>query len=276
MNTEISIPGPDFAVIKNQQQQTWALGEYGMVGTTLVIMAEQLCEAVGLRAGQSVLDVATGHGNAALAAARRFCTVIGLDYVPSLLQRGRERAAAEHLPITFKEGDAEALPFQDNSFDVVLSTVGVMFTPDHERAAKELLRVCRSGGKIGLANWTPDGFIGELFRVIARHVPPKVKVAPAPLWGTEAHLRELFGTGISDLQATRRYFVFCYRSPQHFVGFFREYYGPVSRAFAGLEPAGQDALTADLLDLIARYNNSGDATMAVPSEYLEAIATRAD
>jgi ubiquinone/menaquinone biosynthesis C-methylase UbiE len=276
MNTVVSTPNLDFAAIKNQQQQTWATGDYAMIGTTLVIMAEQLCEAAGLRAGQSVLDVATGHGNAALAAARRFCTVTGVDYVPSLLERGRERAAAEHLPVIFREGDAEALPFQDGTFDVVLSTVGVMFAPNHEQTARELLRVCRAGGKIGLANWTPDGFIGELFKVIGRHVPPKVKLTPPSLWGTEEHLRELFGTAISELQTTRRYFTFCYRSPQHWVDFFREYYGPVSRAFAALDPAGQDALTTDLLDLIARYNRSGDSTMYVPGEYLEAVATRAD
>jgi ubiquinone/menaquinone biosynthesis C-methylase UbiE len=263
------------AVIKGQQQQTWAAGDYAMVGTTLLIISERLCEAVDLRAGQQVLDVATGHGNTALAAARRFSTVVGVDYVPALLERAWERASVERLPVSFQHGDAEALPFPDAAFDVVLSTLGVMFAPNHEQTAQELLRVCRPGGKIGLANWTPQGFIGELFRVIAKHVPPKVQLAPASLWGTEAYLGQLFGHEISDLRAIRRNFVFRYPSPQHWVEFFREYYGPMSRAFAALDYTGQAVLTLDLLALIARYNRSGDATMVVPGEYLEAVATRA-
>jgi SAM-dependent methyltransferase len=266
---------PDYNAIKGQQQQTWATGDYAMVGTTLVIISERLCEAIDLRAGQRVLDVATGHGNTALAAARRFCDVTGLDYVPELLVRGRERAAAERLPVSFQEGDAEELPYPDASFDVVLSTLGVMFAPDHEQTARELERVCRPGGEIGLANWTPDGFIGELFRTIGRHIPPKVKLAPPTLWGTEGHLRDLFGNQISGLQATLHDFTFCYPSPQHWIDFFRAYYGPMSRAFAALDPVGEAALTEDLLDLVAHFNRSRDATMVVPGEYLEAVATRA-
>ncbi len=263
------------ALIKGRQQQTWAAGDYGMIGTTLILVSEQLCEAVDLRAGQKVLDVATGHGNTALAAARRFCVVIGLDYVPALLQHGWDRASVERLPVSFQQGDAEALPFPDAAFDVVLSTFGVMFAPNPAQAAGELLRVCRPGGKIGLANWTPAGFIGELLRTIARHVPPPAPLAPATLWGTEAYLDMLFGQGIGDFQATRRDFVFRYPAPQDWIAFFREYYGPLARAFAALDPVGQRALTGDLLALVARYNRSGDATMVVPGEYLEVVAMRA-
>jgi ubiquinone/menaquinone biosynthesis C-methylase UbiE len=263
------------ALIKGRQQQAWAAGDYGMIGTTLLLISEQLCEAVDLRAGQKVLDVATGHGNTALAAARRFCVVIGLDYVPALLQHGWDRASVERLPVSFQQGDAEALPFPDAAFDVVLSTFGVMFAPNPEQAAGELLRVCRPGGKIGLANWTPAGFIGGVLRTIARHVPPPAPLAPATLWGTGAYLSTLFGQGIRDFQTTWRDFVFRYPSPQAWIDFFREYYGPLARAFAALDPAGQAALNSDLLALIARYNRSGDGTMVVPGEYLEAVATRA-
>jgi SAM-dependent methyltransferase len=265
----------DFAAIKSRQQQSWATGDYGMIGTTLLIISERLCEAVDLRAGQKVLDVATGHGNTALAAARRFCTVIGVDYVPALLERGWERASVEHLPVSFQEGDAEALPFRDAAFDVVLSTQGVMFAPNHAQTAHELLRVCRPGGKIGLANWTPDGFIGDIFRTIARYIPLQAPLAPATLWGSEAYLRKLFSGAISDLQVTRRNFVFRYPSPQDWIRFFREYYGPLTRAFAALDAASQDGLNRDLLARIAWHNRSGDATMIVPAEYLEAVAIRA-
>lgn len=265
----------DVAAIKSRQQQTWATGDYGMIGSTLPLISEQLCEAVDLRAGQKVLDVATGHGNTALAAARRFCVVVGLDYVPALLERGWERAAVERLPVSFQQGDVEALPFRDATFDAVLSTLGVMFAPDHQQTADELLRVCRPGGKIGLASWTPTGFIGAVFRTITRHVPPPVELPPATLWGTEAYLYKLFGRGISDLQTKRRDFMFRYPSPQAWIEFFREYYGPMARAFAALDPLGQHALNRDLLGLIAWYNRSGDTTMVVPGEYLEAVATRA-
>ncbi len=266
--------GPDLATIKARQQQTWATGDYAAVGTILTVVSENLCEAVDLRPGWQVLDVATGHGNTALAAARRFCEVTGVDYVPALLERGRERAAAERLPVTFREGDAEALPFPDASFDAVLSTFGVMFAPDQEKAAAELLRVCRPGGKIGLANWTPDGWAGQMFRTVGQHVPPPPGLKPPPLWGTEERLRELFGDRISSLDVSRRTFVQRFRSPQHWLEVFRTYFGPVMRAFDAVGPQGEEALARDLLALVERFNRSGDATAVFPSEYLEAVATR--
>jgi len=265
---------PDFAAIKAKQRQTWATGDYAVIGTTILYMAETLCEAMDLRAGQRVLDVAGGSGNAALAAARRLCEVTCTDYVPELLERGRERAAAERLPITFEVADAEALPYPDASFDVVVSTVGVMFAPDQERAAAELLRVCRSGGKIGLTNWTPDGFLGELFRIVGTYAPPPAGVRPAALWGSEQRLRELFGDGVVSLVAPRRIFVFRARSADHWIGMFREYYGPVNKAFAAQNAAGQAALAADLHDLLRRHNRATDGTIAAPADYVEVIAIR--
>ncbi len=265
----------DLTAIKNRQQQTWASGDYAVVGSTLVIMGELLCEAVDVRAGQRVLDVATGSGNAALSAARRFCEVTGIDYVPALLERGRERAAAEGLEVTFAEGDAEDIPFPDASFDVVLSTVGSMFAPDQERAAGEMRRVCRPGGKIGMANWTPDGFIGQMFRVTSRYAPPPPGLTPPVLWGTERRLRDLFRDGVTSVRAERRSFVFRYRSFDHWLEVFRGYYGPVMRAFQSLDAERQEAYAADLRSLVAQLNRSGDETMVVPSEYLEFVAVRA-
>ena len=269
-----SSPAPDLTAVKGRQQRVWASGDFGMIATAITLVGELLCEAVDVRAGQRVLDVATGTGNTALAAARRFCDVTGVDYVPALLERGRERAAFERLPITFQEGDAESIPFPDASFDVVLSTFGAMFAPNQEQAARELLRVCRPGGKIGLANWTPEGWLGELFRINSRYVPPPPGLKPAVLWGSEARLRELFGDGITALHATRRTFVFRYHSPQHWLEYWRAYYGPTLAAFQALDAAGQEALARDLLDLVDRWNRSGDATMAVPGEYLEVVAVR--
>jgi SAM-dependent methyltransferase len=273
--TEFATAGPDLAAIKQRQQQTWATGDYAVVGSTLTIMAELLCEAADLHAGQRVLDVATGNGNAALAAARRFCVVTGIDYVPALLARGRERSAAEGLPVTFAEGDAEDIPFPDASFDVVLSTLGSMFAPDQEKAAGELLRVSRPGGKVGLANWTPDGFIGQMFKVTARYVPPPLGLRPPALWGTEERLWELFGDGVASLRAVPRSFVFRYRSFDHWLEIFRTYYGPVSKAFQALDGDQQDAYAADLRSLVAQLNQVDDGTMAVPSDYLEVVAVRA-
>lgn len=267
-------PLPDYTAIKAKQRQTWASGDYAMIGTTILYMAETLCEAMDLRPGERVLDVAGGSGNAALAAARRFGAVTCTDYVPALLERGRERAAAERLAITFEVADAENLPYPDGSFDAVVSTVGVMFAPDQERAAAELVRVCRSGGKIGLANWTPDGFIGEVFRIVAKYAPPPPGVMPATLWGTEERLHELFGDGVVSLTTTRRVCLLRAHSVDHWIALFRAYYGPINRAFAAQDTAGQAALAADVGDLLRRYNRTTDSTLVVPAAYLEVIATR--
>jgi ubiquinone/menaquinone biosynthesis C-methylase UbiE len=267
-------PPVDLSAVKSRQQATWSSGDYAVIGTTLSLSGELLCEAVELQAGQRVLDVAAGNGNATLAAARRFADVTSTDYVPALLDRGRVRAAADHLPVTFQEADAEALPFDDGSFDVVLSVFGVMFTPNQQQAAHELLRVCRPGGTIGLANWTPEGFIGQVFRTIGKYVAPPAGLKPPALWGTEAHLRELFGDGISELKVEKRMFVFRYRSAEHFLTVFRNYYGPVLKAFAALDAEGQAGLARDLTELLERFNQSGGETLAVPSEYLEVVATR--
>jgi ubiquinone/menaquinone biosynthesis C-methylase UbiE len=267
-------PQVDLTAVKSRQQATWSSGDYAVIGTTLTITGELLCEAVDLRPGQQVLDVAAGNGNATLAAARRWADVTSTDYVAALLERARERAAAERLSITWQEGDAEHLPFTDESFDVVLSTFGVMFTPNQEQAARELLRVCRPGGTIGLANWTPDGFIGHVFRTIGKYVPPPAGVKSPALWGTEQQLRELFGAGISELTIKRRLFMFRYRSAAHWLEVFRTYYGPVLKAFAALDAAGQADLAHDLTELLQRFNQSRTDTLAVPSEYLEVVATR--
>jgi ubiquinone/menaquinone biosynthesis C-methylase UbiE len=266
-----SVAAPDLEAIKRRQQAAWASGDFGIIGTTLQIVGESLCEAVDLRSGSTVLDVAAGNGNCSLAAARRWCAVTSTDYVPALLDDGRRRAAAERLPIEFHEADAEALPFADAAFDVVLSSFGVMFTPDHGRAASEMLRVVRRGGRIGLANWTPDGFIGRLFNVIGRHLPPPAGLTPPARWGTREHLDHLFGTGAAEIRLATRYFMFRYQSPEHWIDVFRRWYGPVHKAFAALAAEGQAALERDLAALIAAFNQSGDATMVVPAEYLEVV-----
>ncbi len=265
---------PDLMAIKRRQQATWASGDYAVIGTTLSMTGELLCEAVDLRPGQRVLDVAAGNGNATLAAARRWADVTSTDYVPALLERGRAKAVAEGLAVQFQEADAEQLPFADRSFDVVLSVFGVMFTPNQEQAGHELLRVCRPGGTIGLANWTPDGFIGQVFRTVGQYLPPPPGVTSPALWGTEQRLRELFGAGISELTSNRRFFVFRYRSAEHWLQVFRTYYGPMLKAFAALDAAGQAGLARDLTELLERLNRGGAHTLAVPSEYLEMVATR--
>jgi ubiquinone/menaquinone biosynthesis C-methylase UbiE len=263
----------DFKALKARQQAAWSSGDYALIGTTLQIVGKDLCEALDVRSGHKVLDVAAGNGNASLAAARRWCEVVATDYVPALLERASERAAAERLAIEFRQADAEALPFADGSFDVVVSTFGVMFTPDQERAASEMLRVCRRGGKIGLANWTPDGFIGQLFKTIGQHVPPSGAKSPA-LWGTRERLAELFEPHAASVQSAQRNFVFRYRSPEHWLDVFKTYYGPVLKTFAALEPAAQAALERDLIALIGRFNRSGDGSMVVPSGYLEVVIRR--
>ena len=262
---------PDLAAVKARQQGAWSSGDYAVVGTTLQIVGEGLCEALDIRAGQKVLDVAAGNGNVSLAAARRWCDVIATDYVPALLEKARERAAAEGLEIEFRDADAEALPFPNDQFDVVVSTFGVMFTPDQERAAAELVRVCRPGGKIGLANWTPDGFIGQLFKTIGKHLPPPAGVKSPAAWGTRARIDEMFAPHASSIKAESRNFVFRYRSPEHWLQVFKTYYGPLLKAFAALEPAAQTVLTADIFALIGQFNRSGDDSMVVPSEYLEIV-----
>lgn len=267
-------PVLDLATIKARQQAAWSSGDYAVVGTTLQIVGEQLCETLDLRAGQSVLDVAAGNGNATLAAARRGAEVTSTDYVPALLERGRARAAAEGLSIVMQEADAEALPFANDAFDVVVSTFGVMFTPNQEKAAAELIRVCKPGGKIGMANWTPDGFIGQLFKAIGKHMPPAAGVKSPALWGTRTRMTEMFGTSASSVAIVSRFFNFRYRSAEHWLDVFKTYYGPVHKTFAALPEAGQASLRADLLALVGQFNCSRDATMVVPSEYLEIVITK--
>jgi SAM-dependent methyltransferase len=264
----------DLAAVKACHHGAWSSGDYAVVGTTLQIVGEELCEALDIRPGQKVLDVAAGNGNVSLAAARRWCEVVSTDYVPALLERARERAAAERLNIEFREADAEALPFPDASFDVVVSTFGVMFTPDQERAAAEMIRVCRPGGKIGLANWTPEGFIGQLFKTVGRHIAPLAGVESPTLWGTRGRITELFGTQAASISVEPRDFVFRYRSPDHWLEVFKAYYGPLLKAFAALDPVAQSALATDLLALIGRFNRSDDRSMVVPSEYLEVVISR--
>jgi ubiquinone/menaquinone biosynthesis C-methylase UbiE len=273
--TQQSPTGPDYTAIKERQQQTWASGDYQVLAALIVQISERLCDTVGLRAGERVLDVASGTGNTAIAAARRLCEVTGMDYAPTLLERGRARAAIEELPVTFTEGDTENLPVPDGSYDVVLSTVGSMFSPDQEQAARELLRVCRPSGRIGLANWTPDGFVGEMLRIVGRRVPPPAGLRPATRWGTEVGMRELFGDEVAALEMNRRDFVFHFVTAQQFLDLFRTYYGPVHKAFAALDEAGQEALARDLVDAVERFNQADEGTLAVPAEYLEVVAIRA-
>ena len=266
-------PTIDLNAIKGRQHVAWSSGNYAAVGSTLQIVGEMLCEAVDLRSNHRVLDVAAGNGNASLAAARRFADVTSTDYVSSLLENGRKRAEADQLAVTFQKADAESLPFADESFDVVLSTFGVMFTPNQEQAARELMRVCRPAGRIALANWTPNGFIGRLFKVVGKYVPPSPGVKSPLLWGTVAHLEHLFGSDAS-VAAKSAHFVFRYRSPEHWVEFFRAHYGPVVKAFAAIEPEARAKLEADIHDLIREFNVAQDGTLVIPGEYLEVIVTK--
>jgi SAM-dependent methyltransferase len=274
VNPDATTAIADFAAMKTRQQAAWSSGNYAVVGTTLQIVGEELCEALDLRAGRKVLDVAAGNGMASLAAARRWCDVTSTDYVPSLLERGRARAAAEGLAIEFKEADAEALPFADGTFDTVLSTFGVMFTPNQEKAAAELVRVCKPNGQIGLANWTPDGFIGQLFKTLGKYLPPPAGAKSPLLWGTRGRLGEMFGPAAISIRTETRNFNFRYRSAEHFLGVFKTYYGPMLKAFAALDEAKQNGLKQDLYALLARMDKAGDGTMVVPSEYLEIVITK--
>jgi ubiquinone/menaquinone biosynthesis C-methylase UbiE len=269
MNAPIDLPA-----LKTRQQLAWSSGDYAVIGTTLQIVGESLAEACDIRYDERVLDVAAGNGNATLAAARRGGRVTSTDYVSTLLERGAERARAERLSVQFQTADAEALPYETGSYDVVLSTFGVMFTPDHAQAASELARVCRPGGRIGLANWTPAGFIGQLFKVLGKHLPPPPGAQPPSLWGTEAHLRSLFGDQAASIAATPRMFNLRYRSAAHFIEVFRTWYGPVHKAFAALPPEKGAELERDMTDLLNGTNRAGASSLVVPSEYLEIVITR--
>ena len=264
-------PQPDLAAIKQRQRATWASGDFAVIGTTLQIVGEQLAEAADIRAGEKVLDVAAGNGNATLAAARRFARVTSTDYVPQLLEKGAERAIAEGLDVEFQTADAEALPFADGTFDVALSTFGVMFAPDQPRAAAEMARVVKHGGRVGLANWTRAGFLGELFQVIAKYAPPPPGV-PSPMqWGDEEQLRHLFKH--AKVHAAKRNFMFRYQSPQHWIDIFRKFYGPIHKAYASIDASGQQHLYDDLEAMLKRRNTAGANSLVVPGEYLEAVIT---
>ena len=265
----------DLQALKARQQAAWASGDYAVIGTTLQIVGENLAEACDLLTDERVLDVAAGNGNATLAAARRGCKVTSTDYVKALLDRAAIRATAEGLDVAFREADVEALPFKDGSFDAVISTFGQMFAPNQEQTAAEMARVTRRGGRIGMANWTPGGFIGQLFKTLGKHVPPPAGVQPPSLWGLETHVRALFGTRAAAVECTPRFFKFRYRSPEHFVEVFRTWYGPVHKAFATLPADRATALERDLLDLLDRMNTGGAGTLVVPGEYLEVVVTRA-
>lgn len=273
--TTASAPAePDFAAIKAKQQTTWASGDFAVIGVTLQIVGETLAEAVDVKAGEHVLDVAAGNGNATLAAARRFAHVTSTDYVAALLAKGAPRAKAEGLNVVYRVADVEELPFADNSFDVVMSTFGAMFAPRHQRTADEMLRVVRSGGRIGMANWTPEGFIGQLFKVVGAHLPPPAGLKSPALWGTETHIRALFADRAADIRFERKHFNFRYASPAHWIQIFRDYYGPTHKAFAALDGAGQAKLEADILALLERLNVGGPASLVVPSEYAEVVVTK--
>jgi len=264
----------DFAAVKGKQQAAWSAGDYAVVGTTLQIVGETLCEALDLRAGERVLDIAAGNGNATLAAARRWADVTSTDYVEALLERGRVRATAEGLTVRFEQADAESLPYADASFDVVLSTFGVMFAPDQVKAAAEMARVCKPGGRIGLANWTPSSFIGELFRLLGRYLPPPAGVRSPALWGTEGRLRELFGIRLDSIKIECKDFVFRYRSAAHWLEVFRTFYGPMVKAFGALDGTKQDSLAADLIALAERFNRATDGSLVAPGQYVEVVIKR--
>jgi ubiquinone/menaquinone biosynthesis C-methylase UbiE len=262
---------PDYPAIKSRQQAAWASGDFAVIGVTLQIVGETLAEMAEIRAGETVIDVAAGNGNATLAAAHRMARVTSTDYVPALLEKGRARAAAEGLDIEFRVADAENLPYPDGSFDVALSTFGVMFAPDHARSGGELMRVVRAGGRIGLSSWTPDSFVGQLFKVIGKAVPPPPGVMSPLLWGTEAYIGELFGDAAADIRTARRHYAFRYTSAAHWLQVFRDFYGPMNKAFGALDSHGQALLEHEILALLERFNTAGGASLVVPSEYLDAV-----
>jgi ubiquinone/menaquinone biosynthesis C-methylase UbiE len=275
MTTTVVTPTPDYSAIKAKQNAAWASGDYARIGVTLQIVGESLAETMDLRPGASVLDVAAGNGNATLAFARRMCTVTSTDYVDTLLARGRARAEAEALDVTYEIADAEQLPFNDSAFDAVVSTFGVMFSPNQDKAASELLRVCRPNGKIGLANWTPAGFIGEVFKTLGKHIAPPIGVSSPARWGTESWMVQTFGPQARAIAIENKAFVFRYRSPEHFMDVLRAFYGPIHKAFLALDADGQAALAGDLIDAIARFNTATDGSMRVPSDYAEVIIAKA-
>lgn len=268
---------PDLAAVKCRQQATWASGDFSVVAARIVLQAELLCEAVNPQAGWRVLDVATGSGNAAIAAARRGCKAVGADYVPGLLESGRVRAKAEHLDVEFVEGDAENLPFPNGSFDAVISIYGAMFAPDHRKVAAELARVCRPEGVIGLASWTPNGYIGEMFRLVAKYIPPVAGLTPPVRWGDASYLRELFGDKISSMSSHVRTAVMRFPSAQDNVNFFRKYYGPTLKTFETLPIQRRAALEAEMIDLIHRFDRNGGngGPVAIAADYLESVIVRA-
>ncbi len=264
----------DLAALKGRQQVAWSSGDFSIIGVTLDIVGEELAEALDIRHDEDVLDVAAGNGNATLAAAHRGARVVSTDFVPALLANGAERAKAERLDIRFEVADAEALPFDDASFDVVMSTYGAMFAPDQARVAAEMARVCRPGGRIGLANWTPDGLIGQLFKVIGKHLPPPAGAQSPALWGTRAHLEKLFEGSAADIRITERDYVFRYRSAAHFVDVFRTWYGPMLKAFAALPGEQSAELARDITALLERFNRGGKSSLVAPGRYLEVVVVR--
>jgi ubiquinone/menaquinone biosynthesis C-methylase UbiE len=268
-------PSPDYTAIKAKQNAAWASGDYARIGTTLQIVGESLAEAMDLAPDAAVLDVAAGNGNATLAFARRWNKVTSTDYVDALLARSRARAEAEGLDVTYRMADAEQLPFEAGAFDAVVSTFGVMFTPNQAKAASEMLRVCRSGGKIGMANWTPDGFIGQMFKTLGKHVAPPAGISSPALWGAKPWIEETFQAAARAIAVADKAFIFRYRSPEHFIEVFRTYYGPIHKAFLALDAAGQTALADDLRATIARFNTATDGSMRVPSDYAEIVISRA-
>jgi ubiquinone/menaquinone biosynthesis C-methylase UbiE len=265
---------PNLEAVKAKQQITWSTGNYSRVGSLLQISGERLAEAMDARPGADFLDVAAGNGNLTMAAARRFCRVVSTDYVEASLNDGAERARANGLEVEFRVADAEALPFDDASFDFVGSTFGVMFTANQEKAAAELLRVCRAGGKIGMANWTPAGFIGKLFKVIGQFNPPPAGVQSPARWGTEAFLREQFGPSAADLHVERRDYVFRFESTDHFMTVFKSFYGPIITALEAQTEENRPKLEQAIADLVDSCNVATDGTLLIPGEYLEIVVTK--